>query len=338
MNTLKKSGKKIAMTIGVPIAVYLFFFVLCYIVGNTSFGSSTDMNVILRNTVYTGFIALAVSYHLTGGRLDFSVGATLILATTIGGLAVETFHLGPLSFLLLSMAAGVVIGLVSGIIYTTTKLPPMVLTLGLAMVYEAIAFVLTKGAGVKFLGQDNILIWSKSPYVYLLIIVTLVVLYFVLNKTQFGFNFRSIAQGQEISVNVGINEVKNAIICFVMGGIFMAIAGVINTSVLGTITPKLGLGSASYIQNAFLPFFIGNILEKHCDKNLGVVIGALTQSIIFTGIGRLGIPTAWQSVITSAITLVFFAYSFNSYKIVERRKFKEKKKKAMEALGTQTSH
>jgi ribose transport system permease protein len=211
-------------------------------------------------------------------------------------------------------------------------LPPMVVTLGLAMIYEAIGFKISSGAGVKLIGNNKLLIWSQEPYVYLLCIIVVAILYIALNKTKFGFDTNSLRGGQEIAVNVGINEKKNAVICFAIGGLCMAAAGVVNLSVLGTVTPELGLGSASYIANAFLPMFIGNILAKYFDRNTGVVMGALTQSIIFAGIGKLGVPSAWQSVITGIIVLAFFAYSFNSYKFVEFRMFKEKKIKAQNAL------
>jgi len=328
MEKIKEILKKILILIIIPIIVYLIFWMLCRARGVTNFGVGTDFRVIMRNTVYTGFIALAVSDNLASGRFDFSIGSTLILSSILGTMITLRFDLGPVALLLLSLLFGLLIGTVSGLVYAVLRLPPMVVTLGLAMIYEAIAFNLTDGAGVKLIGNDSLLIWSGQPYVYVLCITIVAVLYILLNKTQFGFNTQSLRSGQEIAVNVGINEKKNAVICFTIGGLCMAAAGIINLSVLGTVTPELGLGSAAYIQNAFMPMFIGNILAKYFDRNTGVIIGALTQSIIFAGIGKLGVPSAWQSVITGIIVLVFFAYSFNAYKIVEFRILKEKKAKA----------
>jgi len=333
MEKFKKILKNVVMLIVIPVVVYLIFGILCMARGVTDFGVGTDMRVILRNTVYTGFIALAVSYNLTSGRFDFSIGSTLILSTILGSMITLQFDLGPVVLLLLSLLFGAIIGTFSGLVYAILRLPPMVVTLGLAMIYEAIGFKITNGAGIKLIGRDSLLIWSRQPYIYILCIAIVAVLYIFLNKTQFGFDTQSLRSGQEIAVNVGINEKKNAMICFAIGGLCMAAAGVVNLSVLGTVTPELGLGSASYIQNAFMPMFIGNILAKYFERNTGVIIGALTQSIIFAGIGKLGVPSAWQSVITGIIVLLFFAYSFNAYKIVEFQMFKEKKAKAEEAIN-----
>jgi ribose/xylose/arabinose/galactoside ABC-type transport system permease subunit len=120
----------------------------------------------------------------------------------------------------------------------------------------------------------------------------------------------------------------NTVLCYAIAGGLLAAAGVVNMSVLGTISPDLGLTSMSYIQNAFLPMFIGVTLSKYGDRNVGVIIGALTQAIITAAFGKLGVSTSWQTILNGMIVLAFFAYSFNYYKIVEWQMFKEKKHQA----------
>ncbi|MBN2221538.1 MAG: hypothetical protein JW708_04965 [Vallitaleaceae bacterium] len=337
MKKIQKVIKNFLMLILIPAATYLLVYLLCELRGVEGFGVGVDLTVMLRNTVYTGFIALAVSYNLTSGRFDFSIGSTLVLSTILGGMITLQFGLGPVGLLLVSLFFGAVLGAVSGLAYTLLGLPPMVVSLGVAMIYEAIGFKISEGAGVKMIGRMDLLIWAQKPYIYLLMGVALIILYLILKRTQFGFNTNSLRSGQKIAVDLGINEKKNAVLCYMIGGIAMAAAGVVNMSVLGTVTPEISLGSAAYIQNAFLPMFIGGILAKYMDRNVGVLMGALTQSIIFSGIGKLGVPSAWQSVITGIIVLVFFAYSFNAYRIEEFKRFKEKKAKAVQELGKMVS-
>jgi ribose transport system permease protein len=328
---VKKVIKNSFMMIIIPLAAYLFFYLLCKAKGISGFGVGTDLTVMLRNTVYTGFISLAVSYNLTSGRFDFSVGSTLVLSTILSGMLTLQYNLGPVALLLLSLLFGAILGAIGGAVYVVLRLPPMVVSLGVAMIYESIGFIVSGGAGVKLIGHNQLLIWSRSPYIYILCIVIVAVLYILLNKTRFGYETNALRSGQEIAVSFGINEKKNTLICYIIAGVCLGAAGVVNMSVIGTVTPELSLGSISYIQNAFLPMFIGNLLAKYFDRNTGVIMGALTQSIIFAGIGRLGVPSSWQSIITGFIVLAFFAYTFNSYKIVEARIFKEKKIKAEKA-------
>ena len=58
----------------------------------------------------------------------------------------------------------------------------------------------------------------------------------------------------------------------------MCIRDRINTSRLGTVTPDTGLGSSSYIMNAFLPMFIGGALAKFADRNIGILMGSFAQA------------------------------------------------------------
>lgn len=317
-----------------PAVVYAFFFALTKFMGINDFGVGADLVVILRNAIYTGFIALAVSYNLTSGRFDFSVGATLTLATILGASLALQYGLGPISMLLLAMLFGVLFGGLGGLVYTLLRIPPMVVSIGIAMIYEALGYMVSKGEGVKLIGNNELLIWSSSPYIYILCGVVVFVLYILLNYTKFGYNTNSLRSGQELSVHIGINEQVNTVICYGIAGALLAAAGVIYMSILGTAAPKLGLTSIAFIQGAFLPMFIGTALAKYGDRNTGVMIGALTQAIITAAFGKLGVPSSWQTILNGVIVLSFFAYSFNQYKLIELQQFKEKKKRAeMEVLG-----
>ena len=75
---LWKIGKNILYTLWMPVVVYVFFSVLCAANGKTGFGVNSDLMIIFRNTVYSGFIALALSYNLTSGRFDFSIGSIFL--------------------------------------------------------------------------------------------------------------------------------------------------------------------------------------------------------------------------------------------------------------------
>lgn len=200
------------------------------------------------------------------------------------------------------------------------------------MMYEAVAFVISDGAGVKLIGRNDLLIWSSQPYVYILLASILPVLFVLLNHTQFGYNTKSLQSGQKVAVEVGINEKRNAVLCYMIAGSLLAAAGAIKMSILGTMSPELGLSSTSYIQNAFLPMFLGTGLAKFCDRNVGVIVGALTQSIIISAMGKLGFPSSLQTVLQGVLVLCFFAYSFNKYKIVEWQMFQKKKEKAEKQL------
>lgn len=329
----KRIGKNTVITLAPAVLVYLFFFAVTRLAGATSFGVGPDLRTIMYNMCYSGFIALAVSYNLTSGRFDFSVGSVLILSLIVGGNTANKLDLGPVGLVLAIVIVGMVCGLVSGVIYVTLKLPPMVTSLGVAMIYEAIGFSLNNSQGVRLLGRFDILIWAQPQYSYLLLGIVVLILIYLLNFTKFGYDCRSLQTGQKNAVEVGVNESVNSVICYIIAGGLMACAGVLYLSQYGYIAPQTGLSSSSFIMSAFLPMFIGNSLAKYSDRNIGVVVGAFCQACLSSGLVALGFASSLQTVLNGTVVLVFLIYTSNSYKFGLHRAWREKKAKAMEALS-----
>lgn len=329
---IQKAAKNLLGLISLPAVVYAFFFVVCRLVGSDTFGVGTDLRTIIVTTIYTGLISLAVSYNLTSGRFDFSVGSVLVLSNIIGFQLALALELGPLPTAIITIAAGAVLGLISGLIYVILQLPPMVCSLGVAMIYEAVGFILTDGSGVRLIGRNDLLVFAQGPQIYILILAILVVLVILLNFTVFGYNCNSLRTGQEISVNVGINEKKNSVQCYVVAGALMAAAGLINTSRLGTVSVETGLASSSYIMNAFLPMFIGGALARFADRNIGILMGSFAQACMTSafGTGKLNFSSNLQTVLSGLAVLIFMYVSNNSYQLEEVRIFKARRAQALE--------
>lgn len=339
MNKLKRFSKNALITVAVPVIVYLLFFVLTRLFGGdggAGYGVGADLKTILYNTIYSGFIALAMSYNLTSGRFDFAVGSTLLLAVIAGGNFAQNFVLdrvpaaiAPVVLLLCIMVVGMLCGLVSGIVYITLKLPPMVSSLGVAMVFEAIGFSINKGRGARFLGDFGLLIWSKPLYSVLLMAVVLIVLIYLLNFTKFGYNCHSLKTGQKNAVDVGVNEKTNSVICYIIAGAMMAFAGAVALSKNGMMSPDTGLSSSQYMMSAFLPMFVGQALAPYSDRNVGTIIGAFCQACLTSGLVYLGCSSSLKTVMDGVVVLLFLVYTSNSYKVGLHRAWKEKKARAL---------
>lgn len=320
------------MTIAVPAIVYAIILLVCRAVGTPNalrFGIGSDWHNILLNTVYTGTIALAMSYNLTSGRFDFSVGSVLVLSAIVGGTIALRLHFGPFMMLVSMVAVGALLGLISGLVYVLLRLPPMIVSLGLAMIYEAFGFLVNKGAGLRMMGRSDLLIYAKEPNNLILIACILAVLVFLLNYTKFGYNTRALGSGQKNAVDVGINENRNAVTCYVIAGVLLALAGAVYVSQYGAISPEMGLSSSSYFMGAFLPIFIGGALARFSDRNIGIIIGAFIQACLTSAFAKLGFSSSLQMVLNGVIVLLFLVYASNQYKIFEFRQHREKRQRAV---------
>jgi len=333
MKRINRIGKNTLITIAPAVIVYLLFMLVTNLFGEAGFGVGGDLKTILFNTLYSGFIALALSYNLTSGRFDFSVGSVLLLSCIAGGNLAKEWDLGPFGMLLVCLIIGIVCGLISGVIYITLKLPPMVSSLGVAMVFEAIGFTINKGRGVRLMTDFDLLIWSEPVYSILLTVVVLIILIYLLNFTKFGYNCRSLQTGQKNAVEVGVNEKTNSLVCYIIAGAMMACAGVIFLCKNGMVAPKAGLGSSSYMMSAFLPMFIGQALAKHSDRNIGTIIGAFIQGCLTSGLINLGCGSSLKTVLDGVVVLLFLVYTSNSYKVGVHKMWQDKKSAALAQMA-----
>lgn len=333
MNKLKTVSKNTLITIAPAVLVYLLFLLATKLFGEAGFGVGDDFKTILYNTIYSGFIALAMSYNLTSGRFDFSVGSVLLLSVIAGGNIAKNWGLGPVPMLLVCVIIGMACGLISGIVYITLKLPPMVSSLGVAMVFEAIGFTINKAKGVRLLTEFDLLIWSQPLYSIILVVVVLIILIYLLNFTKFGYNCHSLKTGQKNAVEVGVNENINSVICYVIAGAMMACAGVLFLCKNGMVSPKAGLSSSSYMMSAFLPMFIGQALAPYSDRNIGTMVGAFCQACLTSGLVKLGCGSSMKTVLDGVVVLLFLVYTSNSYKFALHHAWKEKKAAALAALS-----
>jgi len=320
--------KRIGLSIVIPIAVYAFFWIVCNVSGHAGFGGMTDLKTILYSATYAGLIALAMSLNLTSGRFDFSVGATLVLAGITGGNFAYNHNLGAIGLLICVVVCGAVLGAVSGLTYVLLGLPPMVVSLGLAMIYEALAFSQNKSNGLRLMGKTKYLIYSKGLGLYLVLAVVIIVITIVWHYTKFGYERAALASGQKISNDVGINEKRNVIICYILAGMLLGVAACVYVSKQGVISVSMGLSSSSYFMSAFLPLFLGGLIGRFSNHPIGIFLGAITQAEITQGLTWLGCSSSAISVINGVIVMIFLIYTSNAYKLEEAKLFKEKLQKA----------
>ena len=101
-----------------------------------------------------------MSYNLHSGRFDFSVGATISLAAIIGGNIAKSFELPAIGLILVIVVVGMILGAINGLVYVTLQLPPMVSTMGMALIYEAVGLLVNNGQGIKMIGKVKVLIFA----------------------------------------------------------------------------------------------------------------------------------------------------------------------------------
>lgn len=328
---IKELVKKIGISLGMPLLAYLLIKIICVSFGDPTFAVGTDLETIIYTAVYTSMISLAMSYNITSGRIDFSIGATMLLTIILAGNIVKDFKLGALALFIIAISIGMLLGLISGLVYVISGLPPIITSLGIALIYESIGLIFNKSKGIRMVGKMNVLIFAQRKYLWILLIIVMISSTFIFEYTRFGYNMKALIAGQKISVDIGIREKRNAVGCYTAAGALLGIAGIIYLSKYGTVAPEAGLSSSSYFMGAFLPLFIGGALEKHSNPTIGIMIGAFISAMISSGFVKLGLGTSMQTVMDGVFVMLFLIYASNSYKFQINKMHKAKLNKAIAA-------
>lgn len=327
---IKNIGMRIVMTLAIPVVVYIFLKIVCTLFGDPSFGVGSDLQTITYTAIYTTMIALAMSYNMFSGRFDFAVGATISLSAILGGNIAKDNGFGALGLLLITILIAMILGLISGLVYVTLSLPPMITSMGLAMIYEAVGLMYNKSKGIRMTGSSS-LIFARQQWLWILLIAVVIISTFIFEYTRFGYNRSAIASGQKIAVDIGIREKRNAVGCWVAAGALLGVAAVIYLSKYGYISPEAGLSSSSYFMGAFLPLFIGGAIARYSNSTIGIVIGAFTSAMISSGFVKLGFNSSMQTVMNGACVMLLLVYTSNSYKLSLRKLYKAKLERAAAA-------
>lgn len=326
---MKKLGKSVITTIAIPVGVYIIAKILCIIFGDPSYATGSDLNTIIYNAIYTAMIALAMSYNLANGRFDFSIGAILVLTMIVGGNIAKEMVLGPAGFLIVLVVLGMAFGAISGLLYVILKLPPIITSLGCAMFFEAMGLLYNDSRGVTLLGKSRqMLIYSTPVVMIIVLIVVAIISSIIFEGTRFGYNHKALAAGQKIAVDLGINEKRNAVICYILSGALIGIAACMYLSKYGNVLPDAGLSSNTYFMCAFLPIFVGGVAGKYSNSTIGVIAGAFTSALLTSAFVKLGLSSSLQTVMNGVCVMGFLIYTSNSYKFVLKKLYKLKMKKA----------
>ena len=310
-----KYGKNIAGTLAVPALVLAACMLISGMQGVRLFDSSLSWITFVRAAVNVVLVTFALSINLNSGRFDFSIGSVALLSSVISSLITAKLGAGPYVMLALSALTGTILGLLSGLVYVTVKLPPIIVSLAVALFYEGIAFTLTGGHGVSFANNAELMGFGTIRNYLLTAAAAVLFMIIVFDHTKFGYEYKALMTGQKVSVNTGIREVPNAVLCYMSAGLLMGVQGFVSATNNGAITMALNFGSISPMFMAFLPMFIGGFIGRFANDKLGYLLGAVSSALISLVYVRLNVSSSSQQIISALLMVSFLIYLNNEGKL-----------------------
>lgn len=316
INTLK--------VIMLPVIVYLIFLVICF----ERFSNWNCIYTIFIQTIIPTITAYAIAYGNICGVFDFTIGSRLVISGVIGGLLAAQY--GFAGMILGAIISAIVVGIITGVLNWWLKIPSLVLTMGLAMVFEIIGSKLAGHYG--FVQIDNkYAIFGSSPNIVIIFLLSAVLFYFIFNHTVFSFHMRAVGSNEAVAKNSGIKTDLVKCKSFVYGSVFIGIAAILTLSQSGSVGAQTSLGSVTIMFKPLISVLLALVLQRICDLTIGIFIAQFTLNIIFIGLIAVGLPDTFQNVVLGFFLLVVMILFENSGRIEELKEKRAARQKAMSA-------
>ncbi|NLD51631.1 MAG: hypothetical protein GX650_01935 [Clostridiales bacterium] len=296
----------------IPVGMWVLFAVI------TGGRTATQRMLIntLRQSVMPSIVCYGLILNMSVGMLNFSGGAMMLLAGIIGGNLAKITNTGIPGMLVFIIAISVAVGLLTGVLYNLLRVPCIVLTIGLMLVWEAVPKVIyPNGLNIK----AKMALLARNPHCFYVLIICLIVFYVIYNLTAFGHNLRAIGNNQGIANSVGLDSDKIKLKSFVLGAVFMGVAAVLYMSERGEVRNMQTMGSISIMMDGFMGMFIAMFLSKYCDMSIAVVFGTFSMKMLTNGFVAMGISSTMRDVTQGFFLLVLLVISANSGLLEKRR-------------------
>lgn len=321
----KKKLKNVLCTLVFPLAAYAIMELLCFALkGRHVLSSMLDVKTIIRDTGISAMIAFGLSFNLSSGRYDLSLGAQRLAGTIIGGVLAVRLGLSGVWLLLFALVFGLIFGFLTGMAFVITRVPPMVLGVGIGLVWECFPYKVSQGKGLNLFGVGGTDIINNTAFTICMVIVVAAFVYVLSNKTKFGYQMRAIQGSQLIARNSGIDIFRHAVVCYTLAGGLVCLAGMIDTVFTTQMTASLGLASSGPINKNMFAMMLGGFIGAWSNQSVGVIVAALSLNLVNYGLTTLELSEANSSVASSVLFVLFLVFLANRYVFKKKRMEKER--------------
>lgn len=267
-----------------------------------NFGSFNNMLSYFQASLIASVGAVGFYFVMVMGMFDFSIGANIMLSAIVGCVFATKLGLGYVGLIIGALLCGCLVGLFNGSFYVKLRIPSMIVTTGLALIYESVANYIA--GGVEQTLPAGLRVFGQMPGDIILAIAAFIVAYVFLNYTKIGTYTYAIGSNEFVAKNMGINVNKYKVLAFILSGGFLGIMAVLTISYGSSMVAVTGMASMSRNFIPTMGCFFGVAFKKYGIPLQAIIIGEFIINIIFFGFIALGAPTAIQDVITGFALLI----------------------------------
>jgi ribose transport system permease protein len=272
----------------------------------------SNLRSVATQSVIVALGALGMTFVIISRGIDLSAASNIALSGVITAFAI-TAGFSPGAAVLAGILTGGLIGLTNGLLITSLRLVPFIVTLGMLGIARGLAKWLAGNQKI-----DAPLTWVTelmvksprprwlllAPGVWLMILLA-VLLGFVLRSTVFGRHVFAIGSNEATARLCGVRTGRTKIFIYTLSGLLCGLAGVMEFSRLTVGDPTVAVGLELDIIAAVV--IGGGSLNGGQGSILGTMIGVFIMAFLRNGSTMMGWPNYIQEIIIGLIIIAAVA-------------------------------
>lgn len=294
--------------------------------GQQLFLTPRNLIQVLLQAAINAIIAVGMTYVITSGGIDLSVGSIVALCGVLSAMVmrdVNTFNLfgltlsldGPIGAVMgfgVAVGVGTLCGFANGLLITRLNLSPFIATLGTMGIFRGIALVISEGRSIYgfdqefknfFAGRIPINETLELPIAVIIAILIAVIFWFFLTQTRLGKYTIAIGGSEETARVAGISVQRHKVGLYALCGFLTGIAGALLLARLNSGDPTFG---GLFELNAIAAVVMGGTRLSGGQGSIsGTIVGALIISLVQNAMNIFNVPSYWQQVVIG--TVIVFA-------------------------------
>lgn len=268
--------------LGLIIALLLLC-VVGFATAGDRFASADNLLTILRLGSVIGVVSIGMTFVISGGGIDLSVGAIVALssvwATTLATQQMAAdLHWVVMVFTAIAVGAGC--GLINGLLVAYGRVAPFIATLAMLASARGLAEIIAQRRTQIIRDRDFITFFGGSafgiPVLVIIFVLVAVIGWVLLNRTTFGRRTLAIGGNPEAARLAGIRVQRQTAMLYVLLGVACGIAAVMLMARTTTGTSTHGM---LYELDAIAAVVIGGTLLS---GGRGTIVGTVLGVLIFT--------------------------------------------------------
>ena len=299
-------GQKLRIRLG-DLILPMFIVVMAVVAGilQPRFFSLDNLANLARQIVPLMIISLGQALAIIRGGLDLSMAAVLSLAGVAGVIVMKMF--GVPAGILAMLLAGAAAGTVSGFIIAYLRTTPLVVTLGMLSIAQAIALILAGGVPIYDVPESYVdLVGFQDfigiPVMTLIAAAAVFAVWFMLSRTVFGRYVYAIGSNSSAASKSGINVPLCTMLVYTLSGLCAGLGAVVLTAWVGSAQP---IAAPNITLESLAAVVLGGVaLTGGTGSIWQVFLGVLVLTLLSNMMNMLGLSAYFQTLAVGVVIIV----------------------------------